>query len=287
MAECFYVNHGSLVPAEDADYDGDPRGIVWMYEQPKPNGEYVIGVDPSVGIVGWNRFSRRDDDVKTDNAVVEVIKCGRGSEIPDVQVAEYAAPIDPDELAEVANIIGRVFGGRNEDGQAKCIIEVYPNPGLLTHRRMVELGYLNMFNWTYLNGVVPVPKVGQLGWYSTPKTQQALWLRGSKHMTKKNFIPRSPWLVEEMADVVLDMQKMRARAYYGHHDDRLQATLMALWCARQFSMEAESIPTDLRTDQRPPDPQRMPVTYAQMMEDFEDSGFFDGSGELEWPGHLQ
>ena len=93
------------IPTMDANYleenfDGDPRGILWAYEEPKLNADYVVGVDPTLGLSSWTRYSRTRDDVDTDNGAIEVIRVGK----PDVQVAEYAAPINALDLAEAAKI---------------------------------------------------------------------------------------------------------------------------------------------------------------------------------------
>ncbi|KKK58258.1 hypothetical protein LCGC14_3046250, partial [marine sediment metagenome] len=101
------------LPEMDANYleegfDGDPRGILWIYEQPQPNADYVVGVDPTLGLSSWTRYARTRDDVDTDNGAIEVIKVGK----LDVQVAEYAAPINALDLAEAANAIGRLYKGR-------------------------------------------------------------------------------------------------------------------------------------------------------------------------------
>src|SRR5262245_61875959 len=102
-----------------------------------------MGVDATQGRTGWNRYNRQEDDSAVDNGAIEILRCGRGEPghpgfIPHAQVAEYAAPIDPYDLATVANALGRLYGGRDEDGQALAIIEVYPGPGGPTQRTMME-----------------------------------------------------------------------------------------------------------------------------------------------------
>jgi hypothetical protein len=74
----FTVSHvGSLDKMEPIEYDGDPRGIVWIWEPAISGATYVIGVDPTVGRTGWNRYSRVKEDAKTDNGAIEVIKVGK------------------------------------------------------------------------------------------------------------------------------------------------------------------------------------------------------------------
>lgn len=264
----YYVGRGGLLPSKDR-YDGDPRGILWMWEPPSKRQSYVLGVDPSGGIPMWNRHARRESDAKTDNGCIEVIRQGLGAEIPDRQVAEFAAPIDPEDLAEVVNVLGRVYGGNNDEGQARVIIEIQPGPGLLTQRKIIEYGYTNLFQWSYLDGITrSVTK--SFGWTSTPRSQRDLWLRACRHMVHGLIELNSPWLIEEMADAEMDMSKMRARSAYGHHDDRLMAIMLAIWCAREWSLEVETVSQEVRTSHEVVNPQATDWTYDRMMEEWEE-----------------
>src|SRR5262245_12713784 len=111
MSDDFLVRVGSAELQRADPEDTDPRGLVHIYEPPRPTATYVLGVDPTVGITGWNRHLRTQSDEKVDNACVQVIRVGT----PDTQVAEYAAPIDAYELATVVNFLGRMYAGANED----------------------------------------------------------------------------------------------------------------------------------------------------------------------------
>ncbi len=44
----------------------------------------------------------------------------------DIQVAEFAAPIDAEDAAGVVNFLGRMYAGASEEDQALAIIEVQP-----------------------------------------------------------------------------------------------------------------------------------------------------------------
>src|SRR5438105_4562479 len=109
---------GNFDIAQTEITDRDPRGAIWMWEPYRNGHTYVVGVDPTVGITGWHRSLRTRDDHATDNGAIQVIRCGN----PDVQVAEYAAPVDAIELAPVVNLLGRLYGQGQEDGQALVII---------------------------------------------------------------------------------------------------------------------------------------------------------------------
>lgn len=219
--------------------DTDPRGIVWMFEDPNPRATYVMGIDPTVGITSWDRMLRTEDDSKTDNGAIEIIRVGRNG-APDVQVCEYAAPIDPEDLADVANILGRLYSGTDENEQCLCIIEVYPGPGLLTLRKMINYhGYTNHFVWKYLDSMTTRP-TNALGWTASPKSVRDLWIRGSRHINRGGIIIRSEPFVEEATDCEQDPLKMSAKAAFGAHDDRVRALLMAVWAAHDWNSQIET-----------------------------------------------
>jgi hypothetical protein len=184
---------------------------------------------------------------------------------PDVQVCEYAAPIDPEELADVANVLGRLYAGRDEQGQCLNIIEVYPGPGLLTQRKMINaLGYTNMFVWKYLDSM-SVKLTTSLGWQSSPKSVRDLWIRGTRHISLDKIRILSPYLAEELAHCEADELKMTAKASSGKHDDRVRAFLMAIWAAHDWSYQIDDRPAEVTTYKQP-DWQRSDISAAKMYE---------------------
>jgi hypothetical protein len=220
---------------EPSEYDGDPRGIVWMWEPPDPRRRYVLGCDPSVGRTGWNRYDRCREDAKTDNGAIEVIRVGANG-IRDVQVAEFAAPIDAFDLAYVINTLGRLYAGEEED-QCKTIIEVSPGPGAGTLQQCLELGYTNHFRWEYY-GDSPATPTKALGWHASNRTNRDLWVKASRHLVLDNVIVNSPWLTEEFADCRMNLDKNYGENP-GGHDDRVRAFNLALWIANSWSMNIE------------------------------------------------
>lgn len=233
--------------------DGDPRGLIFLFEPPNPRARYVMGVDATQGITGWNRYSRAQNDSKVDNGAIEVFRVGRGEPgtpmfQPMTQVAEYAAPIDPYDLGTVANALGRLYGGRDEDGQALAIVEVYPGPGGPTQRTMQEKhGYTNLYRWQYLDTGEQADKKVEFGWYSTRQSMQHLWTRGLRAIHRRQAIFKSPYLVEEFADCVMDTVKNRGAASSGNHDDRAMATLLCIWAANNWTFAIENIQTRVET----------------------------------------
>lgn len=262
-------NSGSLLKMNpELEYDGDPRGIMWMFEPPQKAHTYVMGIDVAVGRTGWNRYSRVKDDNKTDNGAIEIIRMGRFGN-PDVQVAEFAAPCDPFELGDIANMLGRLYSGTEED-QCKCIIEVQPGPGFGTLQRMLEAGYTNHFRWEYYaDSPVSQTRGIAFGWHASNRTNRDLWVKASRHINLRNAIVRSPFLVEEYADCRMNLDKNWAENP-GGHDDRVRAFNLAIWCANGWSMNVERTTEHVRQTAQEVDWQATDMGYDEIRRSWAD-----------------
>lgn len=256
-------SRGSIRKDEHFNFSGwdkDPRGILWIWEAPDPRQRYILGVDPTFGRTGWNRFARVDDDLSTDNGAICVLKRSKGG-VPSIQVAEFAAPIDPFELAYVANVIGRVYGQGDEDSdhQATIIHEGFPGPGPSFTRQIMELGYGNLWRWAYFADTAVKP-TQSVGWQATDRTNAQLWAKCSRHLIKGGTIIRSPALVEEYADVVILPGKHWAASISPRrHDDRVRAHCLALWAEQGWDVDFESTDEPVMTD---PGDGEGPVNWA-------------------------
>lgn len=219
-------------------YDKDPRGVIWVWEAPQINKTYTMGIDPSVGIPGWTRFGRVKEDRKTNNAALEIIRNGEDG-AQDVQVAEFAGPVDAFDIGDIANLLGRIYAGTDED-QCKCIIEIAPGPGGMTLQRLLEHGYANFFRWEYYADT-PVNPTSSLGWHATPRSNRDLWSKAARHLILKNVKLFSPWLVEEYADARWNPDKQYAENPNNAkgHGDRVRAMNLAIWCANKWSTDIE------------------------------------------------
>lgn len=230
---------GKLASFPEDQWDGDPRGLVCMWEPPIAGASYHLGCDPTVGLVNWSREFRTQDDHLTDNAAIEIIKRGKLG-TPDRQVCEYAAPIHSEDLAEQINLLGRLYGLNDEDGQCPVIIEVYPGPGHMTQRRLINhFGYTNLFVWKYTDRMQLSP-TGSLGWFTSPKSKRDLWQKGLRHITRRGLNIHSEFLVEEMADCVMDPVRMSGSATGTRKDDRVMAMLLAVWQAHEWELDIET-----------------------------------------------
>lgn len=259
------VGKTSLRPCLPNDLDS--RGIVWVWEQPRDNARYVLGIDTAVGITGWDRLLRTDEDAKIDNAVVQVIRCGT----PDVQVCEFAAPIDHYELATVVNFLGRMYAGNAEDGQALVAIEMN-NGGWATHNELVNrYGYIAMPPWRMSGQGLTERITDRYGWYSNRSTRKDLWIKGMRLINGRAIVPHSPWLIEEMTDCTWDnFLAMTARGIYGSHDDRVVSLLIALWYAHEWDVDFNPPEQEGVEQAALPDYQRTAMSLDQMHSDWDD-----------------
>lgn len=280
------------------EVDRDPRGLLLCWEPPNPKAKYIMGMDPTQGITGWSRGTRTDGDHKTDNGAIEVFrvdgifellyKTENGAKVADidpvtrrhrrlyrdVQVAEFAAPCDAVELARVANVIGRIYAGDEED-QCELIWEAWPGPGILTTQELLRLGYGNLWNWEYIDSIAE--ETNRLGWRSTRESQKLLWYRSRRHLMNRQALIQSKYLLGEYANAEIDMDKMRARASYGYHDDRFQAANMCFWAGHKWSYNVE------RTDE--PVTETLITDYQRMapgLDDYESFEDWKSSAVSDW-----
>jgi hypothetical protein len=266
----YHVTHaGKLAELPQQFYDGDPRGIVHMWEPPLAGSMYYMGVDPTVGVVNWDRMLRTEDDYLVDNGAIEIIRRGKPG-TPDRQVCEFVAPIHSEDLADVCNLLGRLYGISEDEGQCLCIIEVYPGPGLPCQNKLIHhYGYTNLFAWQYLDTLVP-KATGGMGWYSSPKSNRDLWSKAARAISRKQLIINSEWLVEEMADCIMDPTRFYGRATGSRHDDRVKAIMLAIWAGHQWAIDVETEPTrEAGPGERPVDWQASDLTdeeYADAIE---------------------
>jgi len=235
----------------------DPRGILLMWHPPRKGAKYIMGGDPTQGITGWSRGTRTDGDHKVDNAALEIFEVD-GLKEPvlnehgvqlidevtkrprwhyrDLQVAEFAAPCDAVEFARVANVLGRIYAGDEED-QCEFIYEAWPGPGMLTTQELLRLGYGNLWMWEYIDSVAE--ETTRIGWRSTRESTKLLWYRARRHLMNRNARINSRFLLDEYANAEIDLEKMRARAAYGYHDDRFVAANLAFWGGHAWTYEVE------------------------------------------------
>lgn len=261
-----FVGGSSIKLYEREDWreiERDPRGLLLMWDPPRKGRKYCMSCDPTVGRTGWNRATRFDGDHKIDNGVIEIFAIDAikeplyreqdGNRVLDIdpvtrqqrylyrdlQVAEFAAPCDAVEIARIANVLGRIYAGE-EDDQCLFIYESHPGPGMMTTQELLRLGYGNLWMWeTFADGAAESTRA--IGWHSTPRSQQILWYRAQRHLVGRKAIVRSKFLLEEYANAEIDQDKMRAKAAYGSHDDRMQAASQGFWAGHEWTQDVERV----------------------------------------------
>jgi hypothetical protein len=243
------IGKHTIQPLPLNEMDTDPRGVLFMFEEPRPNAQYFISGDPTVGKTGWSRWNRTDDDLEIDNAACQVLRKGK---LQDVQVAEFAAPVDAVEFAPILNAIGRLYKGNSEEGMAEMIVEA-TGPGAVTIRELVDrFGYTNQFLWHYYGGEMS-PRAAhhgnKIGWYSSRSANKDLWMRGAHHIHNRRVRVYSEHCIEEMADCMADAFTAIGEARRGRHDDRVFALLLCMWLAHGWSTGVTEIDTEARVVQ--------------------------------------
>lgn len=231
----------------------DPRGLLLMWHEPKESSRYTIGCDPTMGITGWTRSGRREDDEKTDNCAIEIFEA-EAIKLPlfnddgspkidpatkqqafvrrDMQVAEYAGPIDAVEAARLCKLLGRVYQGADEE-YATLIYEAWPGPGVLTTQELIRTNYTNIWMWEYITG--EAEQTNRMGWQASLQSNKILWMRSRRHLLERKAKIYSKWLLDEYSNAEFDLDKQNAKAAYGYHDDRIKAANLAYWGAHRWT----------------------------------------------------
>lgn len=264
--EVLYVGSGQMEPNHESWEErwADPRGLLFMWEAPRDDVRYVIGFDATEGITGWTRHSRTEGDDKVDNCAIEVFR-PNGRYIPamkdgspvidpvtqkpvmlgvDIQVAEWAGPCDAIEGSRIANMLGRLYHG-TDDNQCLLIWEAWPGVGLLATQELLRLNYSNPWMWEYIDR--EVEQTDSPGWRSSLKSQRLLWYRSRRHLMSRQVDIKSRFLGAEYSNAEMDFEKMRARAAYGYHDDRFQAANMCYWASHTWTYDEDAPPERIRS----------------------------------------
>lgn len=256
----------------------EPRGLIRIYHRPEANRRYSVGVDNARGIVGWRRDLRTDDDKKSDNGAIVILRMGERGE-PDDVAATFFAPITPEDLAPIGNWMGRVYAGYEED-QAIQTIETWPSPGTTYQNLLItEYGYWNLYRNANLN-------TGNwsrdCGWEANGRTVQDLWVRAKRRISfcdrsgegdtpprpmRVQFRCSDPHIIKEMEHCEEDDKLMKGKAEYGYHDDLLRATMLAIWGGRHWTAHDYGDDREEQEAAKPkPDFQRSDLTQEEMAE---------------------
>lgn len=270
-------------PADLTISPDDPRGIVRIYEKPDKSARYKMGVDTAPGIPNWNRRMLQVGDRAKDNCAIEVVKVGMRGE-PDVQVAEFIAPIDYVAAAPIVNWLGRLFHGRDPE-MCEAIVETGPTSGeALQERLMNEYAYYNLYRKA---NMATYNSSTSFGWVPNERSRLDLWYRTRPHISfvkrvevgtgesmqvvvRVKFVARSRYLVNtEMRNCEVDPKLMTAKAANGFHDDAVRALQLGIYAAHDWQSFGEVSEAEMATVPRTarPDYQRGDMTREEMIAD--------------------
>jgi hypothetical protein len=258
-----------LGPMHPEELDRDPRGIIWLWEQPATNQSYVQSADPTGGIPKWSRAFRTHNDVNIDNGCNQVwrkeksartcedcrglgwkptaqmnvqLECstcdGRGRVGGRVvQVAEFAAPIDPEEHALIFYLMGRLFRGDDELDECLGIVEDNNTGPLMIRKLQNTYNYTNLYQSESISQGTTVKLLNRIGFHSDSASVPVLHARGRIVLVRRDVEPRSKWMIKELSDAIIKIyaENGRERFYVpaggGRHDDRMTTGFLAWWAA--------------------------------------------------------
>jgi hypothetical protein len=291
--QIYNVGGYHLAPMHSSELDKDSRGVIFLYEQPSEQWHYVMGCDPTGGIPGWRRSFRQHNDINTDNGAIEIFRRGRpATPCADcngkgwkpttsagitvecqkcdgrgrmngraIQVCEFAAPVDAEELALYVYVLGRVFRGNSEQEECLAVVESN-NTGILTLQKLRTVyNYTNLYqSQTVDAGSTPKYTNGH-GFNSSPTSVPILHARSRSVVMRRDVDIRSPHLVKEYSDAIVkitgtgsdsadEIAKAKSTAIVvrerfvvpaggGRHDDRMIASFLAFWALFDWTESGE------------------------------------------------
>lgn len=210
--------------AEDDHQGLFDRLLVW--EPPRKGFLYVISVDVSNGI-------------GLDNSVIEVTRCGTLRE-GDEQVAQFVSDhVEPDDLAQYIDPIGRLYTGR--DGLPALVAIECNGLGLGTQAHLQKhMGYPNLFIWQTLDARdMSKSFTTRYGWWTSQRSRPMIL--GEYYHAVKTVDPNSGWpdyrinsphTIRELQSFVSPGPLWMAEAADGAHDDCIMAGAIGVHVAK-------------------------------------------------------
>jgi hypothetical protein len=210
--------HFELIPLKFRSYQEDPLGRMYVWEFPKKNTQYVIGVDTS-------------DGIGQDRAVIQVIRL-RNAFDPldyDEQVAEFASDnVNSRDLWPLCLAIATWYTTpiNGKITQLRQVIECNGN-GESVQYELQKLGWWNFHPWEHYDNRSLV-RSNKIGWYTNARTRQMAVDTLISSLRDGWLRIHSPWFVKEMQTFERNEGRQSLRAAYGAHDDRLMPLSFAM-----------------------------------------------------------
>lgn len=188
-------------------FEKDPKGLVKIWEKPKPGCKYVIGGDVAEGLANG------------DFSSIDVLKLPFGQ-----QVAQLHGKIDPDTLGELAYHLGVFYH--------KALMGIESNNhGLTTITALKKKNYPNLYQREKLDANADGKKTKTAGWLTTKKSKYKIidQLRGALRDGESGVCCKET--LSEMGDYTIhegDNGTMTYGAKLGCFDDRVMSLAIAL-----------------------------------------------------------
>lgn len=208
---------------------GARKGHEWrIYAEPVASWSerYVVGVDVAGGLGG-----------KADASCVQVF-----DRVLKKQVAQlYSNTIQPDELGEQVDAIGRLYCGNT--GPAYTVVEMN-NHGLTTIRKLLDLGYPRLYTRDRTQDPGTVLQWASVYGFNTNGQTRPDILNGWRAaLVSGGWVMHSPELADECRVFVYGTGKDPERMDHqpGEHSDAIMASAMALEGDRLLTAPVEFI----------------------------------------------
>ena len=203
-----------------------------IWEEPKPEGVYIVSADPAFGANEHN-----------DRSAAQIMRCYADKL---EQVGEFAATnVQPHQFAWVlASLMGWYKNTRlmlEINGPGVAVWQEYQSL-----KRIVTSGYLkreadeqglknffvNCKNYLYTRPDAVIPGQGSVHWKTTGVNKVAMMERLRDFVTNGGIIIRSRDCIDELRVVTRDGDSIKAEG--NDHDDRVLAMAMAVLCWEQY-----------------------------------------------------
>jgi hypothetical protein len=196
------------------DSNFDPYNKLCLWEMPDAREQYEIAVDTGYGI-------------GEDRTVIQIGRRGTPERL-DAQIGEWASSdAGALDIWPVVLAIGKLFSGASFDGrmiEPRITIELAAN-GEALQAELRKRGWRNFYIRNRLATALRSESIVDplLGWTTTHASRQRLIDHLIKVVRDELVEIRSPWLVDELADLQKTEKTYKIEAARGAHDDRLMS----------------------------------------------------------------
>lgn len=220
------------IAADPEEKTFNPLKRLLVYEHPRPDAFYSIGVDPGTGVGG-------------DRTPIIVTETGR-DEFPDIQVAEFACDdISNVEIYVWVAAIAAYYGQYMEDSQPRIVIEQRRKYGDSCYHALKLHGFRNHHKFREYDKrtLRPIESSNQReGWFTNAWSRPLLLSMFKYAVDNGWFQVNSRWLLEEIEGFeqkFTESGATRMDHMQGKHDDRIFAAAMSYFTLHDLDVMAE------------------------------------------------